>query len=174
MKRFLTFVITLVLIFGTVHIAMAAPSDVGGTIIEMQNTVTEILVNVLLALITLVGAYATLYIKKSSEKLKAETEKIQEEKQRNIVNTALEYMERTAEKTVNKIEQVTAKQIRKAVKEGTVDRKALEALAQEAFNEIKETLGPEYIQVLQESLGNAEKYILNTIEEKVAELKRKG
>ncbi|WP_427340621.1 hypothetical protein [Caloranaerobacter sp. DY30410] len=139
---------------------------------QVQNVVMESLLNIVLGLIALGSAYATLYLRRATEKLKIETKKIEDEKQRYLLDRALSRLEEVASKTVNKIEQTTAKQLRKAVADGKVDRKELESLAIEAYEEIIKTLEPEYLKVLNESLGDAEVYIKNTIEEKVREVKQ--
>lgn len=141
---------------------------------QMQGVVVETLVTVILALITLVATYATYYIKKAAEKLKIELKSMEDEKQKVLLDRALDRLEVVASKTVNKIEQVTAKKIRKAIEDGKADRKELEALAYEAYGEIINTLEPEYIGVIENSLGDARTYILNTVEEKVKEVKTNG
>lgn len=138
---------------------------------EIQGALTETLVTVILALITLAATYATFYIKKATEKLKIETRNIEDERQKVTLAMALDRMEIVASKTVNKIEQVAAKKIRKAVADGKADRKELEALAHEAYREILDTLEPDYTKIIQDSLGDARTYVMNTIEEKVSSLK---
>lgn len=141
---------------------------------QIQSSAIEVLTSVVLALIALGGAYATYYIKKATEKIRLEMTKIEDERQKTLLDRALKRMEEVAEKTVNKIEQTTAKNIRKAVKDGKVDRKELEDLAVDAYEEILKTLEPDYRKVIEESLGDARTYILNTIEEKVRDVKAKG
>ncbi len=141
---------------------------------QIQSSAIEVLTSVVLALIALGGAYATYYIKKATEKIRLEMTKIEDERQKTLLDRALKRMEEVAEKTVNKIEQTTAKNIRKAVKDGKVDRKELEDLAVDAYEEILKTLEPDYRKVIEESLGDARTYILNTIEEKVRDVKVKG
>ncbi|SKC68446.1 hypothetical protein SAMN02194393_03460 [Maledivibacter halophilus] len=137
----------------------------------MQGTITNVLLNVVLGLVTLGGAYATLYIQRATKKVKIETQRIEEEKQRDILWTALDRLEDVAFKTVNKIEEVSAKNLRQLVKGGKIDKEKLEDLAVVAYNEIIDILEPEYLDALESTLGDAETYILNTIEEKVKKVK---
>lgn len=138
---------------------------------QIQGVVVETLAMVLLALITLAGAFATNYIKKVSAKLNLEMQTLEDINQKRLIGNALERLEIVAEKTVNKIEQTTAKKLREAVKDGKVERKELENLAKDAYQEIICTMEPEYVAVIQASLGDAQTYIMNTIEEKVEMLK---
>jgi vacuolar-type H+-ATPase subunit H len=141
---------------------------------QIQNGMVEVLTSVVLALIALGGAYATYYIKKATEKLRVEMTKLEDDRQKELLDRALTRMEEVAEKTVNKIEQTTAKSIRQAVKDGQTDKKELEDLAVDAYEEILKTLEPDYRKVIEASMGDARTYILNTIEEKVRDVKLKG
>lgn len=139
---------------------------------QIQGAIVQMLVTVLLALIALAGAYATAYIKKASEKLRLEMTTMEDVNQMMHMRTALDRLEVVAEKTVNKIEEATAKQIRAAVKDGKVERYELERLAEDAYEEIISTMEPQYAEMIQKTLGDARTYILNTIDEKVELLKK--
>lgn len=138
---------------------------------QIQGAIVQMLVTVILGLITLVGAYATAYLKKASDKIKLEIMTMEDVNQVMHIRNALDRLETVAEKTVNKIEQTTAKHIREAIVDGKIDRKELESLAYKAYEEIISTMEPEYVRIIQETLGDAKTYILNTIEEKVERLK---
>ena len=73
--------------------------------------------------------------------------------------------------TVGAIEQTTAHQLREAVKDGRVDREELQALAAQAFAEIKAGVSPTAQQVITDQLGDFDAYLTNLIERKVLELK---
>ncbi len=137
-------------------------------VMEMAN---QVLLNVAVALIALAGAYATFYIKKATVKLETEAQKIKDDTQKELVVEALWRLDDVAEKTVNKIEQVTAKSIREAVKNGTKDKKELTLLAGDAYNEITTILEPEYVNLLKNTLGDFDTYLKNVIEDKVKKVK---
>lgn len=139
--------------------------------IEITNMATEILVNVILGILTLFGALATLYIQKGIRKLQVETEKIKDEATRDLLNSALGSLDDVALKTVNKIEQTTKKQLLEGVANGTVSPDKIKELANQAYNEITQTLKPEYLQVIQKTMGDSQTYILNLIEQKLQEIK---
>ncbi|ABR46638.1 hypothetical protein Amet_4372 [Alkaliphilus metalliredigens QYMF] len=137
----------------------------------IQTALREILVSVAIGLIGLAGAYVTYFLNKASKKMQLETEKIQEESKREVLQMALWRLEDVAEKTVTKIEEKTAKVLRAAVKSGKKDKTELSDLAMQAYSEILTTLEPEYKQAIEASLGDAQTYIMNTIEEKVKKVK---
>lgn len=137
----------------------------------MQNAINDILANLLLAIIMLLSAYALHFLNRGVAKLKAETQKIDNEEQRNLALMAIDRLNDVATKTVNAIEQTTARELREAVKTGSINREQLIRLSQQAFDQIVDQLEPEYLAVLATTLGDMDSYIKNTIEAKVLELK---
>jgi hypothetical protein len=137
----------------------------------MQEIITGVLLNVVVALIGLGGAFATMLLSKAKAKVEVETEKLNDERQRELVTNAFGSLHDIAIKTVTKIEQTTADSLRQAVKDGKVDREELIALSDQAYDTIFETMKPQYIEVLENELGNIGEYVNALIEEKVHELK---
>lgn len=144
--------------------------DVG----TIQVIANEFLKSLALGVVALAGAYATYGIRKFVAKLKVQTQFIQEEEQRKLVQAALEDVAELTEKTVAAIEQTTAKQIREAVKDGKIDRTELEQLAKRAAFDITETLKPETQKVIDQHFGGFQSYLEKCIEAKVLELKTKS
>ncbi|MEF2965654.1 guanylate kinase [Paenibacillus sp. M1] len=137
----------------------------------MQNSIQDILTNLALGVLTLLCAYAMLYIKKAKAKVIAEAQQIDDDNQRNLVLAAINRLDDVATKTVKSIEQTAAKAIREGVKSGTTSRDDLLVLGRQAYDEVIKTLEPEYLAVLTTTLGDVDAYIQHTIESKVLELK---
>lgn len=137
----------------------------------MQELISEVTANVILALIGLVSAYIIFLIKKATNKISLEIDKLNDEKDKHMLRMAQNSLEEIAIKTVASIEQTSAKAIRSAVKDGRIDRDELVKLSKNAYEEIVGILKPEYINVLENNVNNIEQYILNTIEQKVLEIK---
>lgn len=135
---------------------------------------SDTLVSVALAVISLLGAYALYYIRQASGKLKEQTAQLKDNGLRQQLENALDDAEYLAGVTVGAIEQTTAKQLREAVKDGKVDKEELSALAAQAFAEIKGAISPAAQQVITENLGDFDAYLSNLIERKVLELKTAG
>jgi len=139
---------------------------------ELQSTLNETLISIGIACITLAGAYATFYLRRLTEKLKLETEKIQDDRQKELVIEALYRLDDVANKTVSAIEQTAADIIRKDISISDGDRKEkLQELGIRAYDQIIKTLEPEYVKALNESLGDFEGYVKSTIEDKVRLMK---
>lgn len=138
---------------------------------QISPVLTNTLVTVLTALITLLGAYAVLYINKGLAKVKAETDKIQDEKQRALVNGALERVADLSKKTVGSLEQVSAKAIREGVKAGIEDREKLLAIGKQAVNEVMVQLNSDTVKLLETQLFDVEKYVKDSVEDALLHLK---
>lgn len=139
---------------------------------ELQNTLNATLISIGIACITLAGAYATFYLRKLTEKLKLETEKIHDDRQKELIIEALYRLDDVASKTVSAIEQTTADVIRKDFTISDATRKEkLKELGVKAYDQIVKTLEPEYVNALKNSLGDFESYVKSTIEDKVRLMK---
>ncbi len=138
----------------------------------MQEMAQDFLFNLALAALTLLSSYALYYIRKAAVKISAETAKIANDDQRALVQAAVARLDDVATKTVKTIEQTTAKELRRAVKNGQATKEELAALAKQAYSEIVRTMEPDYLNALQNTLGDLDKYIKTTIEAKVLELKQ--
>jgi Na+-transporting methylmalonyl-CoA/oxaloacetate decarboxylase gamma subunit len=137
----------------------------------MNEAVQGVLVNVVLSLISLLGAYAMYYISRMIQKVKEETAKLKDEKQQQIIDRALEQLNDLTTKTVASIEQTTAKDLREAIKKGNASKEELTRLSTDAFISICRKMKPEYLQALERTMIDFEKYIEDTIEAEVLRLK---
>lgn len=131
----------------------------------------EMLTQVAIALVGLASSYVIFYLSKAGQKVKLQIQEIKDEKQRKLFNDALVSFQSITKTTVAQIEQTVAKDLRKLVKDGTVDKSELKELSKEAYEEIKSMLKPEYQKILSENINNFENYMLSCIEEQVLALK---
>lgn len=129
-----------------------------------QQFLSQIVIDVAMAGITLLAAYGINAIHKLTQKVKLETKRIQDEEQRKLLTDALEDLEDLTTKTVADIEQRTARALREAVKQGVRERAELEALAKEAYDEIAEAFKPESKALIQKNFGSFSKYLTKAIE----------
>ena len=138
----------------------------------IQSVVSETLVNLVLAVITLAGTYAIYYIRLGASKLQAQTAQIADEKARQLLNNAVLDVANLVTLSVGAMEQTTAKALREAVKAGTKDRAELVALGRDVFNDVKKQIGPEAQRVITENLGSFDSYLKKCIENEVLKVKQ--
>ena len=138
----------------------------------ITSAASEVLVNVVLAVITFAGAYAVYYIRLGSVKLKEQTEQIKDEKTRKLLDNAREDVVDLVTTSVNAMEQTTARAVRDAVKAGVKDREELLALGKKVFDEVKAAIAPEAQRVITENLGSFDDYLSKRIEDAVLKVKQ--
>jgi Tfp pilus assembly major pilin PilA len=138
----------------------------------IQTIASEVLVNVALGVIALLGAYAMYYINVGVGMAKAKTAQIKDEASRKLLEDALDDVENLAVKSVGAMEQTTAKALRDAVKVGNGDREKLLALGRQVFDEVKAAITPEAQAVITRNLGSFDAYLTKCIEDAVRRVKQ--
>ena len=134
------------------------------------SAASDTLVNVLLAVITLGGAYALYYLKLVAAKVKAQTAQIESQQARQLLDDALGDVLNLVSVGVGAMEQTTAKALRQAVKDGKADREKLLALGRQVLEEV--TAAVETQAVITKHLGNFEDYVMKCIEDAVLKVKQ--
>ncbi len=134
----------------------------------IQSAASDALVNVVLAVIALAGAYAVYYIRLGAAKLKEQTAQIKDEAGRKV----LEDVVNLATVSVGAMEQTTAKALRDAVKSGKASREELLALGKQVFDEVKAAISPQAQKVITDNLGSFDKYLTAVIEDAVLKVKQ--
>lgn len=137
----------------------------------ITSAASDALVNVVLAIIALAGAYGVYYIQLGAAKLKEQTAQIKDEAGRKVLEDALDDVVNLATVSVGAMEQTTAKALRDAVKNGTASREELLALGKQVFDEVKAAITPEAQQVITDNLGSFDKYLTAVIEDAVLHIK---
>lgn len=139
----------------------------------ITSVASEVLVNIVLAVITLAGAYAVYYIRLAGAQVKVQMSQIKDESARKVLENALDDVVNLATVSVNATEQTTARALRDAVKLGKADREELLALGKKVFDEVKSAIAPEAQQVITENLGSFDDYLSKCIEDAVLTIKQK-
>ena len=105
------------------------------------------------------------------QKKKAEAQAAGEQLKVIAFETAQNALDAVTRATVGKIESTTAAELREKVHAGESEFKELQALADEALDEIVAQLKPEILQVLEGSIDDLDAYIRNRIEAALPEIK---
>lgn len=139
----------------------------------IQGMANQVLVNLAIAVITLLGGYAVLFIQKAIAKVNAQMIQIKDDAARKLLTNALDDLNSLVTVTVGAIEQTTASALRQSIKDGAVDKNELLALGKLAFDNIKSKISAETKCLITENLGNFDEYLTDLIENKVREIKIK-
>lgn len=131
-----------------------------------------LLLDVALAMLGMLAAWAVYYIRLGAEKVRAQTAKLRDEAARSMLETALDDVQRLVELSVGAMEQTTAKALREAVKNGTASREDLLALSTCVFEDVADRIRPEVQEIITKNLGNFDDYLSTCIENAVLKVKQ--
>lgn len=138
----------------------------------IQTAAREFLISLALGVLALAGAYATYYLSRLSQKLKTQTQAIQDEGAREVLLRALEDVGTLTRTTVEALEQTTASALRELVQDNQVDREELLSVGRKAFDELKARITPQAQQVITENMGSFDAYLKDLLESEVYRLKQ--
>jgi vacuolar-type H+-ATPase subunit H len=137
----------------------------------MNPEIQKILVDIAISLLSLLGVVITYYVTKLVTKIQIETAKIKDEKQRKLVEDAINRVNSLVNSTVAKIEQTVAKDLRQAVADGKVDKAELLALGQQAVDEVYMQLSEDTKKLLADQLTDVDAFIRSLVEAQVLFIK---
>ena len=121
-------------------------------------------------LIALSGAGLLYLIAIARKKILAETEKIKNEDQRNLVKATIERVDNLAKITVQNAEQVMVKEAKSTTEDGKLTKEDANKVKNAVKNEIIDKLSSDTKAILSEEYKDIESYIDKLIEAKVHEL----
>ena len=140
----------------------------------LQNTVIQLLGIVIGGILAISSAYMTLFVAKATQKAKAETEKLNDERQRKIINATLNKVDELLKTNIIALENTVKKDMLALIDDGKIEKDELKKLAQDVKENVLNQLGEDSLAILNDTLGDVNGYLEARIEEKLAEIKAKG
>ena len=140
----------------------------------LQNTVIQLLGIVIGGILAIAAAYATLFVAKATQKAKVEIEKLNDERQRKIVNATLNKVDELLRTNIIALENTAKKDMLALIDDGKIEKDELKKLAQDVKINVLNQLGEDSLAILNDTLGDVNGYLEARIEEKLAEIKVKG
>ena len=138
----------------------------------LQNTVIQLLGIVIGGILAIASAYATLFVAKATQKAKVEIEKLNDERQRKIVDATLDKVDELLRTNIIALENTVKKDMLVLIEDGKIEKDELKKLAQDVKENVLNQLGEGSIAILNETLGDVNGYLEVRIEEKLAEIKK--
>lgn len=138
----------------------------------LENTVIQLLGIIIGGLLAIASAYATLFVAKATQKAKIEIEKLNDERQRKIVNATLNKVDELLRTNIIALENTTKKDMLALIEDGKIEKEELKKLAEDVKVNVLNQLGEGSIAILNETLGDVNGYLEVRIEEKLAEIKK--
>ena len=140
----------------------------------LQGTVIQLLGIVIGGILAIASAYMTLFVAKATQKAKAETEKLNDERQRKIINATLNRVDELLRTNIIALENTAKKDMLALIDDGKIEKDELKKLAQDVKINVLNQLGEDSLAILNDTLGDVNGYLEARIEEKLAEIKVKG
>ena len=138
----------------------------------LENTVIQLLGIIIGGLLAIASAYATLFVAKATQKAKVEIEKLNDERQRKIVDATLDKVDELLRTNIVALENTTKKDMLALIEDGKIEKEELKKLAEDVKVNVLNQLGEGSIAILNETLGDVNGYLEVRREEKLAEIKK--
>ena len=138
----------------------------------LENTVIQLLGIIIGGLLAMASAYMTLFVAKVTQKAKVETEKLNDERQRKIVNATLNKVDELLRTNIIALENTVKKDMLVLIEDGKIEKDELKNLAQDVKENVLNQLGEDSLAILNDTLGDVNGYLEVRIEEKLAEIKK--
>lgn len=140
---------------------------------NVQEQLMGLLYTLLIGLLNVGVGYVLYLVKVYVEKLKVQSQKIQNEDQRALVDSTLSRVENLVKVSVVATEETIGKELKKAFADGQVDKSEILALASNVRDEVYSQLSEDTKNALSQEVGDVQVYIEKLIENALAEIKAK-
>ena len=138
----------------------------------LENTVIQLLGIIIGGLLAIASAYMTLFVAKATQRAKIETEKLNDERQKAIVDATLDKVDELLKTNIIALENTTKKDMLALIEDGKIEKEELKKLAEDVKTNVINQLGEGSMAILNETLGDVNGYLEVRIEEKLAEIKK--
>ena len=138
----------------------------------LENTVIQLLGIIIGGLLAIASAYMTLFVAKATQRAKVETEKLNDERQKAIVDATLDKVDELLKTNIIALENTVKKDMLELIADGKIEKEELKKLAENVKINVINQLGEGSMAILNETLGDVNGYLEVRIEEKLAEIKK--
>ena len=138
----------------------------------LENTVIQLLGIIIGGLLAIASAYMTLFVAKVTQRAKVETEKLNDERQKAIVDATLDKVDELLKTNIIALENTVKKDMLELIADGKIEKDELKKLAENVKINVINQLGEGSMAILNETLGDVNGYLEVRIEEKLAEIKK--
>lgn len=138
----------------------------------LENTVIQLLGIIIGGLLAIASAYMTLFVAKATQRAKVETEKLNDERQKAIVDATLDRVDELLKTNIIALENTVKKDMLELIADGKIEKDELKKLAENVKINVINQLGEGSMAILNETLGDVNGYLEVRIEEKLAEIKK--
>lgn len=137
----------------------------------LKDTLTQLLSVILTGTITIASAYMTVFVAKATEKAKLESKKIEDERQRRMLQDALDKLDSLLKTNIIALENTIKKEMLEAIADGKIEKDELKTLAVKVKENVLIQLGNDSMDILCSSIGDVNGYLEARVEELLVQIK---
>ena len=137
----------------------------------LKDTIIQLLGIIIGGCLAVASAYAGLLIARTTQKIKLEIERLNDETQKKIFNDALDRVDSLLQTNIVAMENTVKKDMLASIADGKIEKAELKTLANNVKNNVLKQLGDDSLEVLNNSLGDVNGYLEVKIEEILAQIK---
>ena len=120
----------------------------------LENTVIQLLGIIIGGLLAIASAYMTLFVAKATQRAKVETEKLNDERQKAIVDATLDKVDELLKTNIIALENTVKKDMLELIADGKIEKEELKKLAENVKINVINQLGEGSMAILNETLGD--------------------
>lgn len=139
----------------------------------LEQTMTNVLTGVLIALLTLGGSYAVLFIKKATDRVKAETSKIDDEATRKLMDDGIDRLTEIVNTNIIKAQETTIKEIKLVAGDGVIDREELKKVGVSVKEDVLSQISDQVLDAVQLQVKDVGAYVEGIIEKQLLNIKER-
>lgn len=139
---------------------------------NLKISLINALFSIGISLIGLLSAFLIYYISKLTNKLKIETQKISDDKQRELIQNALDRIKELSQNTVLELQQTVVEDLKKEIEKGNVNKEELLNVGNLAVKKVMHQLSEDTLMFAEMEISDIKAYITSIVESEVLKLKK--
>jgi len=140
---------------------------------ELQEALNSLVITILIGVVSVVGVYLRLALKKLTTKTELQISKIEDEKQRQLLLNAKEDVRELVENTIITTEQTTVKGLKAQSEDGKLSINDGKIVLSQVKESVLNQLSNDSKELMVKNTNNLEEYLNNLIESTLAEIQGK-
>ncbi len=137
----------------------------------LHDTIIQLLGIIIGGALSVASTYCALFVARATKKIKIEIEKLDDEKQVEILNNTLDKVDSLLRTNIIALEETVKKDMLASIEDGSIEKEELKSLAINVRDNVLKQLGDNSLGILNDSLGDVNGYLEAKIEEVLKNIK---
>ena len=137
----------------------------------LHDTIIQLLGIIIGGALSVASSYCALFVARATKKIKIEIEKLDDEKQVEILKNTLDKVDSLLKTNIIALEETVKKDMLASIEDGSIEKEELKSLAINVRDNVLKQLGDNSLGILNDSLGDVNGYLEAKIEEVLKNIK---